>query len=204
VTRLPEGWDQSAERIAWYCAKARRGDTPALTLSARHEAAFTGIIDHIAGHGWPEGDDGPLFRAAWAAIAHEAHEAGKHVRHWSFWYEPPGVADPIGEAVTDKIGAWQVAWSLTEHQWAVVWALTEAIKRGGTWRDAAASLGMSPGAYRMTLHVARKKARALWVAPGETPPGHWARGASWRITSNTTMAGRIRNRTRQRARKAAA
>lgn len=193
---------ESAERIAWYCARSRRAATPMMTLADRREAAFIGIVDHVAEHGWPD-DDGPLFRAARAAIERESHETIKHVIHGHFWCEGPGVTDPIGEAVTDRIGVHQVTWIFTEHQWRVVHALAEVLKREGTWRDAAALLEMSPGAYRQILYVARQKARGAWVAPGETPRGHWARGGTWDTTRNTRMAGRLRNRTRQRERRAA-
>ncbi len=201
--RLPDDWWDRTERIAWWCARSRQSDTPGLTRHQRHDAALDGILDYIGEAGWPDREH-DLYQAAWRGIAHEAHEQGKHVRHWSHWYEPPGQADALGEAITDKLAIWQAVWSLTDLEWTCVWALGEQIRRGGTWQDAAAWCKMKPGAYRERLAEARRKIRRVWVAPGETPRSHWARGASWRITSNTTMAGRIRNRTRQRARKAAA
>ncbi len=102
MTGLPDGWDQSAERIAWYCAKSRRADNPHLTLGQLHDAALDGVLIHVWEHGWPEGQLHPLYQAAWRSIAHEAHEAGKHLRHFAHWCEPPGLADPIGEAITEK------------------------------------------------------------------------------------------------------
>lgn len=204
MSDLPEGWDESAERIARYCARSREAATPTMTYADRVDAALGGIIDYLADHGWPPRSDHPLFQAARAAIERESHETLKHVLHGHFWCEAPGTADPIGEAVTDKLGVHQLTRAFTDHQWAVVWTLADVLRHGGTWHAAAARLGMTPGAYRMTLHVARRKARQLWVAPGETPRGHWARGGTWDTTRNTRMAGRIRNRTRQRARRKAA
>lgn len=203
---VSEGWYDSIDRISWYCAKAHRAQTPLLTLSQRHDAALDGIIEWVHQHGIPT-SDAPLFRAARAAIEAEAHHSLKHLNHGHFWVEPPGITDPIGETVTDKVAAWQIAWALTEHQWNVVYALTEAYRRGLTWHEAAAALDMKPGAYRQILMVARKKARELWVAPGDTPRGHWARGGTWNLDHdgqpNGRMAGRLRRRTRDRQRKAA-
>ncbi len=203
MTGLPEGWDQSAERIAWHCARTRRGDTPGLSLDDRHDAALDGIIELVAEHGWPA-DEGNLFRAGFAAIKREAYEHFKHVRRWTFWYEPPGTLDPIAEKITDKLAVWQVAWELTETQWAAVWALAEVGKRGGTWRDAADLLGKSPASYRTALYEARKRCRGLWLAPDETPRGLWARDTTRSSATITTMAYRLRDKARDQARKAAA
>jgi hypothetical protein len=196
MTRLPEGWAESVARIARMCA-SRTWAGGALTYAERADVAAGGILDHVAElGGWPEGVK-ELFRAGDNAIKREAREQAKHIRHLSFWTEPRGSADPIGEGVTDRVAVWQVTWALTDGQWAAVWAMAEAIRRGGGRREAAALLGANVNAFGLQLSLARKRARALWVAPGDTPARLWA--ADPKGSDRRSPGAELRRRTRERA-----
>lgn len=202
MTGLPEGWAESVSRIARMCA-SRTWAGGALTYTERADVAAGGILDHIAERGgWPEGSVKELFRAGDSAIKREAREQAKHIRHLSYWTEPRGSADPIGENVTDRVAVWQVTWALTDGQWAAIWALSEVMKRGGGRHEAAALLGANVNAFGLQLSLARKRARALWVAPGDTPPRLWA--ADPKGDSRCSPGAELRRRTRERAARRAA
>lgn len=197
MSALPEGWDESVERIARMCA-SRSWSGPSLTYEEKADAAGYGIVEHIAERGgWPEGSVKELFQAGDRGIKREAREREKHIRHIAYWMEPRGIADPIGEDVTDRVAAWQVAWALTPGQWAAVWAYAEVLKRGGGRREAAALIGANPNAYSLQLSLARKRARSLWVAPGDTPPGLWAQDPKG--PGRTSPGSELRRRTREQA-----
>lgn len=174
MTGLPDGWDASVQRIAGWCAKTHWGETPLLTLDDRYDAALDGIITHLSSHGWPGGGVKDLFRAGSAAITQAGRESVKHLLNRGYWtVSVPAPPDAIAEFVTDKIGVRQIAWSLPEAEWHAIWALAEVMKRDGGYREAAALLGISEAAIAARLKKARVIARALWVAPGETPRGRY-------------------------------
>lgn len=168
----PDGWWESAQRISKHCAATYRGDH-VIPYRDRCEHALDGIVEHVASHGWPADDIDPVFRAARRALDHATWEARKHIFRREFWLEPSGTYDTLAESVTDRIAVWQVIWSFTPGQWEAVWAVAEADKRGGKWRDGAALVGAHPGTFSTQLAHARARARAAWIAPGETPPGHY-------------------------------
>jgi|HubBroStandDraft_6_1064221.scaffolds.fasta_scaffold1022290_2 hypothetical protein len=167
MTGLPEGWEESAERIAWHCARTHRAETPLLTLDARYEAALDGLVEYTEAHGWPA-DLKPVFRAAANAIGRAGDEAVRHITFWSYWYPAPGTLDSLAENVTDMLGVRQLVWVLPDHEWEAIWALAEQMKRGGDWRDAARMIGVSDTCMKARLARARARCRAEWAAPGET------------------------------------
>lgn len=169
---LTETQCESMERIARHCSRTYRGSTPLLTIDDRIEAALDGIVEYVHEHGWPR-EDKDLFRAGSAAIEHAAGESVKHLTRGNFWVRPRPNEDPLAEMVTDRIGVWQVAWSLTEKEWAALWAVAEAMKWDGSRADAAALLGVPVGRLSENLSRARRKCRAAWLAPGETPRGSY-------------------------------
>ncbi len=201
--RLPEHWHEDVARIARMSASRFRGGGM-FTRAERVDLAGGGIIEHIAEHGWPA-DEKILFRAADNGIRREQREQGKHQMRGVYWLEPRGTADPIGETVTDRLAVWQIVWALTDGQWAAVWAWAEVMKRDGTHEDAAALLDLGLNAFRLQLSLARKRARALWVAPGDTPPRHWAhdklaiRSAGYRHRARTQIRARAATRARRAA-----
>lgn len=180
MTDLDELWERNWERamsIAWR-ASVNSFSGCAISRADRIEAALDGIIAEVAENGWPEGSFKVLFKAADTSIRRAAYEAGKHGKHWAFWIPAPGIEDPIGERVSDRLGVHQVTHALTETEWSAVWACSEVQKWGGGNEEAAAMLGISLVAYKSRLHFARVRARELWIAPGEHPAGSrvWASG----------------------------
>lgn len=201
---LPEHWEKDVGRIARMSAARFRGGA-IFTHAERVDLAEGGIIEYVSENGWPDGDK-PLFRAADNAIRHEEREYLKHLKHGRYWYEVPGISDPIGEAITDKIAVWQIAWAFTDGQWAAIWALAEVMKTGGGRREAARLLGMNVNAFALQISLARKRARALWVAPGDTPPRLWA--ADYKVPRDRQKdplnpGSQLRKRMSERARHAA-
>ena len=185
MSTLDEGRWQSMERIAQHVANTHPGrSSSSLTTEQRFDAALDALVQYVADHGWPAGDFGDMFRAAANGVRISMYEADKHVRHWSYWHEPPAPVDALAEAITDKIAVWEICWSLTPGQWAAVWATAEVMKYGGGRSEAAALTGKRVGAHTQLLITAREKARAAWVAAGETPRGHYhpyASGAGRRL-----------------------
>lgn len=175
---LSEAQGESMMRIAQHCASTHRGQTSAMSLTDRYEAALSGIAEYLCDHGWPDGELKPLFLAGANGITREsrARDMFRHLRHWSYWYEPPGSADALGEKITDRIAVHQLCWAMPEDQWGAVWAVAEVMRRDGTMSDAAALLGIGTGLLSNRLTRARRTARRLWVAPDETPPGFYQPG----------------------------
>lgn len=200
MTRLPEGWHEVTGRIARISASRFRGGS-CFTWAERVDLALGGIIEAIAeGGGWPDGEK-PLFRAADNAIRREEREITKHQMRGSYWVDVRGGADELAEAITDRVAVWQVIWAFTDGQWAAVWAMAEVKKRGGGWHEAAALLGANPATFSVQLALARKRARALWVAPGDTAPGLWAQDPKGPADRRPTS--QLRRRMTERARRAA-
>lgn len=168
---LGEAEFESIERIAWHCARHSRGSTPRLTLEERYEAALNGIVERVHAEGrWPDKVQ-MLFTAGSDAIWRENHERGKNLHHAAYWLGTHGEPDEIAEQITDRIAVHEITWLFSREQWEAVWALAEVQKRDGSIREAAALLGISDSALVNRLLYARQKARAAWVAPGETPRG---------------------------------
>jgi hypothetical protein len=170
-----EWWWEVVQRIARTCA-ARGFGGHGLNREDRYEAAYTAIVEYLCEEGWPS-DEKPLYRAGTRGISQAGAE---YARHWTaravgYWHEPPAGIDAVGEAITDRIAIHQLTWAFTEKQWEAVWALAEVMKRDGSYRDAARLLGKPEASYHAILTLARNRARALWVAPGETPRKHWAK-----------------------------
>lgn len=173
VSELPEGACKSMERIAQRCAATFPGAW-VLGLAGRYDAALMAITEYAGEHGWPAGDLKPLFRAGSTAISRATRQAQRHLPlDLGSWREPPGLADSLAEAVTDRIGIRQLVRALPDAEWEAVWALAEVMKLGGGYRDGAALLGISAAAMSARLSRARQQARELWVAPGETPTGRF-------------------------------
>jgi hypothetical protein len=172
-----EHWN-SVERICWHAARSHRAETPLLTITDRHEAALLGVAEYLCDNEWPDRDFKPLFLAAAAGISREARAVDhtRHIRHWTYWYEPPGSIDRLEEAITDKIGVHQVCWAMPDDQWSAVWAVAEAMRTGGGMTEAAALLGITTGLLSNRLTRARRTARRLWIAPGDTPRGYYQPG----------------------------
>lgn len=162
------------ERIARHCGRTHRALTPWLSIHERAEAALDGIVAEIHANGWPEKEK-VLFDAGSTEITRQVREPTRHLTRWSFWVEPPGQFDAIGERITDRIAVWQMVWALTDDEWATVWALGEAMRRGEGKATAAALAGMSMTRFTDNLHSARVKCRANWCAPGETVQPYYAR-----------------------------
>lgn len=204
LTPVPpvDGWWDSANRIAGYAANTYRGPHY-LTREERFDAALDAIVQHVHEHGWPRINLHPVFQAASNAIDRDTNRRAAHLTHGNFWVEPPGQHDALAEAITDRIGIWQLAWSFNDTEWQCIWALSEVMKHGGDYRDAAALIGKTPSVVASHLHAARKKARARWVAPGDTPPGRY--GADRERTTSTSKDWRKqrRHQNRKRARQAA-
>jgi hypothetical protein len=172
--RLDAALFESMERIAMHTARVHYSSPrPGWGLMERYDAALDALVEFVTENGWPANDK-PLFNAAGNGINKADRERVKHIAHRAFWVEPPGADDAIAEAVTDKIGIRQLCWAFTESEWQAVWALAEAIRRGGDYRAAAASLGLRDAVFQQRLYMARKRAFRLWVAPGETPRGRYA------------------------------
>jgi hypothetical protein len=167
---LSDAQGESMTRIAHHCSNTHRGVT--LTRDERYEAALTGIAEYLADNSWPDPVK-PLFLAGTAAINQEARERIKHIRHWSYWYEPPGVHDSMAEQISDRVGVHQLCYALSDTQWAAIWALAEVMRRGGGIPEAAALLGIPDYTVTNRLTAARRVARRLWIAPGETPASHF-------------------------------
>ena len=168
---LPEGWWEHAGAIAGIAArKWFGGDT--LPYSDRKHAALDGIVEEVMEAGWPGPGEtfGRLFLAANNGMRHEQREAQKHLQWWAHWRDGDGITDALAESVTDRVAIWQVSWALTPAEREAVWALAEVQRWGGSNEDAAALLGINPGAYYMRIKNARRKAREWWVAPGDTAP----------------------------------
>jgi hypothetical protein len=146
----------------------------ALTVAERYDAALDAIVDFVAVNGWPEDNFRDLFRDAAMGVAHAGREATKHLRYWSYWYEPPGSEDALGEALTDRIGVHELCQAFSENEWLAVWSMAEAIRRGQpTLSTAAAIAGLTDSAFTHRLHRAQAKGRALWVAAGDTPAARY-------------------------------
>lgn len=181
----------SLGRLAWYAARRWRGPYDILGASERHEAALTGIVAAVAAG---VDDDHALIRAGQAAIQHEVHEAVKHERHAGYWV--PGDADYLAEAVTDRVAVHQVTWMFTPGEWLAVYATAMAAGTGASSAEIAAAAGMTVSAYKDRLRAARARGRALWTAPGDTPPRRYAPG-------HTPVHDYRRERNRERRREAA-
>lgn len=179
---LPDGWCESAERIAGYSASHHRGQNRWLTHQEKREAALDAIIEHVHDHGWPAPGESfrPLFYAAANGIARANYDRHMHPRHWSYWHPVPSEQDALAERVTDRIGVYQLLDALGDKERDAVLALAEVLKdtsihqRKGSpeptaTEQAAALLGVDRAVYGWRLKAARKKARSLWVAPGDTP-----------------------------------
>ena len=199
---LPAGWWDSAERIAAWSARTTRGATPWLTIADRTDAALDAILEEIESAGWPGKGLHPLFRAAARGIAHREHEARRHLAHAEFWLPVRGSSDGLAESVTDRLGVRQLVWALPADQWAVVWAAAETMLRDGTQADAAALAGLPVPVFKQRLSRARKTARALWISPGETPPGR--KYSSIRPDGSATKAATARKVRARKTRRPAA
>lgn len=173
--RIDEARWQSMERISQHVANTHPGrSSSSLTTEQRFDAALDALVQHVADRGWPDGQDfGDMFRAAANGVRTSMYEADKHVRHWAYWHEPPSPVDALAEAVTDRLATWEICWSLTPGEWASVWATAEAMRLGGGRALAASLTGKRVGAHTQLLITARAKARAAWIAAGETPRGHY-------------------------------
>lgn len=160
-----EEWDR-LQRVAAYAAGAC--PSASLPFAERAGAALDAIVGELAERGWPDRVH-VLFRVAGNAVQRAEAEHRRHVRHRYLWLRLSGGEDAIGEAVTDRVAAWQVAWSLDDDLWLVVWAMAQVMP-GGSQADAAALAGLPVDVFKARLSRARRQCRALWVAPGETPP----------------------------------
>ncbi|HWD76723.1 MAG TPA: hypothetical protein VG371_16425 [Solirubrobacteraceae bacterium] len=167
---------ESMERMSGYIARTHPAPArPDFGYLDKYEAALDALVEYMAERGWPDGQDfKPMMAFAGAAVNRAYHESVKHLAHASFWARPPANEDSLGEKITDRIGVHQLCHAFTESEWQAVWALAEAIRRGGDYRDAAASIGLGDAAFTQRLYLARKRAFQLWVAPGETPRGRYA------------------------------
>jgi hypothetical protein len=155
---------KSLQRIAEYGARRWQSNAP-LPFPIRYEAALDGVVAALA-----DGvdDDHGLIAAGEQAVARYIREVTKHHKHLSYW-DPPAMRDALAEDITDRVGVHQLSWAFTDHQWAVVYATAEAAGTGTPTRVIAEGLGLTVAVYTDTLMRARKRARKLWIAPGETP-----------------------------------
>jgi hypothetical protein len=185
-------WDRMP-RVARHCASTGPGrySAPWVQLQDRCDAALDAITVYVAGNGWPGDDFRPLLQAAGRALQHLERDVPLHLRNRGYWL-PRGRNGAIEDEVTDRVGVTQLLGGLTVTERAVVCALADAYLTGGGVAEAAESLGMTYSAYVQRLYAARQRARALWVAPGDTPfrryvakrGGRWTKAAQWR--RNTT------------------
>lgn len=191
----PDGWWESANRIAVHCA-ATHPSPPYLTREERADAALDSIVQYVHDRGWPSSDLHPVFQAGSNGIDRATYERAKHAGRGHYWVEPPGMADALGENITDRIGVWQLCWAFTPAEWAAIWALAEVMKHGGGCQAAASLLGITESALAQRLMVARQRAAALWIAPGETPRRRY-------YASNSNRPTRYQTWQYNRARRAA-
>lgn len=180
------GWYDTAGKIAAHCTRTMWGNRSFMSPQERYDAALDGIIEYVADFGWPPGDLKPVYSAAARALQTARRVLPRDVRWWSYWYDPPGMDDALGEAVTDKIAVHQLAAVLTEGERHAVWATAEVMKWGGAAEEAAALLGIHRAALSQLLLSARRKCWAAWVAPGETP-----RAAIYKRTHAPGTQGRL-------------
>lgn len=193
----PDDWFDWVRSIAVHCA--RKNPSGSLSWQQKLDAAQDGVIAYVAEHGWP-GDKSPLYKAANNNLAHEINEAKKHIRRWVLYDETHnGNSDVLGERITDKIGVRQLIWAFPPKEWEAVWAMAQ-VQPWGTYRDAAKLVDSDPATFASHLYLARKRARALWIAPYETPRGGYKPG---RLGHVSKMQNR-RTRDKQRERAAAA
>lgn len=164
----PDGWWESANRIATHCA-ITHPSPPYLTREERTDAALDSIVQHVHDHGWPTIDLHPVFQAGSNGIDRATHQRAKHLTRGHYWVEPSGHPDALAEHVTDRIAIWQLCWIFTQAEWEAVWALAEVMRHGGKHSAAASLLGITDAAFAQRLLLARRRAAALWIAPGETP-----------------------------------
>jgi hypothetical protein len=156
-------------RIAAYCAGTHPSwSRPGFGHGEKSDAAFDAIIADLADNGWPD-EVSDLFQAGMSGINHALWNTRKDINHRHLWLPTSG-GDELAEAITDRIGVWQLVWTLAPAEWAAVWAVAEVMQWQGDHAAAAALLGISVSALRGNLCRARERCRALWIAPGETPP----------------------------------
>lgn len=201
--RLAEHDWYRLERIAMKVARVSRVTTrPGFGLWERYDAALDAVVDWVADHGFPAPHDDikPLAAAADNAIQRAAYHLRLDFRHANFWLPAPGNPDHLAEDVTERLAVHQLCYEFTGAEWEAIAALAYAIGCGEDSRWAAQQIGIDPGTFKARIHAARKRARALWVAPGETPRGHYQPMGAHPSSLHVTLKGR---RQRDRRREAA-
>lgn len=169
VTITGEQW-QSLARIAQRTATLFPARTPYLDEQSRFEAAYDGVTGWVHAHGWPD-DDKPLWRAASAGIQSAARESYRHLSHRWLWLAPSGGHDALADDVAERIGAAQLAGAFSAEE---LECLILVGQEGGRDRNRlAAMLGITRTQFDYRLDGARRRARVLWIAPGETPRGYY-------------------------------
>jgi hypothetical protein len=196
---LTEAQAESIERIATHCARSHKYTMHSLPVAERREAALTGIVEEITENGYPV-DPGAhqLFRSALNAIDREERENAKHLRNWAHWIEPRGFNNDPMDFIIERIAVWQVCWAMTDVEWSGVWALAEAYRRGGGIPMAAAILGVKEASLIGYLVMARKRARGLWIAPGDHASGMYRPNRNGVETRLQTWHGNQRRATIRR------
>jgi hypothetical protein len=185
-------WDRM-QRVAQYAAAHGfgRATAPHVTLQDRYDVALDAITVHVAANGRLADDDiKPWLAVAGRALHHLERDAPLHLRNQAYWI-PPGAQDALAEQVADEVGVHQLLGGLTVMERAVVRALADAYLTGGGNAEAAAALGMPYANFNQRLTAARKRAAALWVAPGDTPfrrylttrAGKRTKAARWRLNT---------------------
>ena len=163
-------WDRMQRVARRVAADGRFGRYAApVPLADRYDAALDAITWYVAGNGWPgDGDIRPVLQAVGRAMHKIERDAPMHLRYRAYWMGPE-TPDELAEQVTDEVGVHQVLAGLTVMERAVVRALADAYQAGGGPAEAAAALGMRQATFNHRLYSARRRAAALWVAPGDTP-----------------------------------
>lgn len=176
---MQEDWPplDQIERIARWAA-ARSPGRP-LSRQDRIEAAYDGMIDHIA-------TGGPLADLPIAGLNEirraQAREARLHGapdqryagggHGWATYWEIRPAEDDAYTRVEDRIALGQVMAGLGDLDRATLQVHVDA---AGNTKVAASLADTNPSTYKVRLHAARRRAQALWFAPQRPPARQWAR-----------------------------
>jgi hypothetical protein len=191
--KLPDPWER-LQRVCGHAAKTAPGWTG--TYTERYDAALDAAVTHIAEHGWPDNWN----QLASVCVSGITAAADERVRQWRprgirFWTPPPAGIDALAEHVTEKIAIHQVTQALTHGEWEVISALAAT----GSYTQAAELTGRSPHGFEALLTNARRRARSLWVAPGEHARGHYAQTRGGNHNPYYAPHHRIRRNAKRRA-----
>lgn len=177
-------------RMAGHCVTANPG-LQVCSSQEMFDAALDGMVQYLHDQGWTSDLD--VARAGGNGVAALNREAVKHMRNRYRW---PHAEGDFSEELIDLLAARQLVQVFTSDEWRALLAFVKVLEAGGCQKDAADALGLPLHGFEAHLSAARKKARKLWIAPGETPRGVYKPGV-------TKMSNR-KKRDAKKARKMAA